>query len=136
MIKNILTLAVLAIIGWVIYATFYGKPEDIQLRNNLLNKSKELGQAVTDIFKSETKKVKSGEYEQVFGKLDETLDELKKVSKSNEQESEINRLSEEKARLEKSIKENQDNDVKLSEENKKLQNLTDDVVNLAKKIQE
>jgi hypothetical protein len=79
MIKNILTLAVLAIIGWVIYATFYGKPEDIQLRNNLLNKSKELGQAVTDIFKSETKKVKSGEYEQVFGKLDSEQYRDKKI---------------------------------------------------------
>ena len=135
MIKNILTLLFLAIIGWVIYVSFYGKPEDIQLRNNLLSKGKELGQAVGDIFKSETHKVKSGEYDKVFAKLDETLDELKKVSKNKDQDEEINRLSEEKERLEKSIKDNKGNHTKLSEENKKLQTLTDDIVNLTKKLQ-
>lgn len=135
MIKNLLYLLVLAVIGWVVYVSFFGKPDDIKLRNNLLNKGKELGMAVSDIFQSETKKVNSGEYKQVFSKLNETLDELKKASKNKEHDDEITRLSEEKERLEKSIKENEGNQTKLSEENKKLQILADDIVNLTKKIE-
>lgn len=135
MIKNLLYLLVLAVIGWVVYVSFFGKPDDIKLRNNLLNKGKELGMAVSDIFQSESKKVNSGEYEQVFNKLNETLDELKKASKNKEHDDEITRLSEEKERLEKSIKENEGNQTKLSEENKKLQILADDIVNLTKKIE-
>jgi predicted ribosome quality control (RQC) complex YloA/Tae2 family protein len=135
MIKNLLYLLVLAVIGWVVYVSFFGKPDDIKLRNNLLNKGKELGMAVSDIFQSETKKVNSGEYKQVFNKLNETLDELKKASKNKEHDDEITRLSEEKERLEKSIKENEGNQTKLSEENKKLQILADDIVNLTKKIE-
>ena len=135
MIKNLLYLLVLAVIGWVVYVSFFGKPDDIKLRNNLLNKGKELGMAVSDIFQSETKKVNSGEYKQVFNKLNEMLDELKKASKNKEHDDEITRLSEEKERLEKSIKENEGNQTKLSEENKKLQILADDIVNLTKKIE-
>lgn len=135
MIKNLLYLLVLAVIGWVVYVSFFGKPDDIKLRNNLLNKGKELGMAVSDIFQSESKKVNSGEYKQVFNKLNETLDELKKASKNKEHDDEITRLSEEKERLEKSIKENEGNQTKLSEENKKLQILADDIVNLTKKIE-
>jgi predicted ribosome quality control (RQC) complex YloA/Tae2 family protein len=135
MIKNLLYLLVLAVIGWVVYVSFFGKPDDIKLRNNLLSKGKELGMAVSDIFQSETKKVNSGEYKQVFNKLNETLDELKKASKNKEHDDEITRLSEEKERLEKSIKENEGNQTKLSEENKKLQILADDIVNLTKKIE-
>jgi predicted ribosome quality control (RQC) complex YloA/Tae2 family protein len=135
MIKNLIYLLVLAVIGWVVYVSFFGKPDDIKLRNNLLSKGKELGMAVSDIFQSETKKVNSGEYKQVFNKLNETLDELKKASKNKEHDDEITRLSEEKERLEKSIKENEGNQTKLSEENKKLQILADDIVNLTKKIE-
>jgi predicted ribosome quality control (RQC) complex YloA/Tae2 family protein len=135
MIKNLLYLLVLAVIGWVVYVSFFGKPDDIKLRNNLLSKGKDLGMAVSDIFQSETKKVNSGEYKQVFNKLNETLDELKKASKNKEHDDEITRLSEEKERLEKSIKENEGNQTKLSEENKKLQILADDIVNLTKKIE-
>jgi predicted ribosome quality control (RQC) complex YloA/Tae2 family protein len=135
MIKNLLYLLVLAVIGWVVYVSFFGKPDDIKLRNNLLSKGKELGMAVSDIFQSETKKVNSGEYKQVFNKLNETLDELKKASKNKEHDDEITRLSEEKERLEKSIKENEGNQTKLSEETKKLQILADDIVNLTKKIE-
>jgi predicted ribosome quality control (RQC) complex YloA/Tae2 family protein len=135
MIKNLLYLLVLAVIGWVVYVSFFGKPDDIKLRNNLLSKGKELGMAVSDIFQSETKKVNSGEYKQVFNKLNETLDELKKASKNKEHDDEITRLSEEKERLENSIKENEGNQTKLSEENKKLQILADDIVNLTKKIE-
>jgi predicted ribosome quality control (RQC) complex YloA/Tae2 family protein len=135
MIKNILYLLVIAVIGWVIYVSLYGKSDDIKLRNNLLEKGKELGLAVSDIFKSETKKVNSGDYDEVFSKLNETLDELKKASKNKEQNDEIARLSEEKERLEKSIKENEGNQEKLSVDHKKLQILADDIVTLTKKIE-
>lgn len=136
MLKKILAVLVVAIIIWVVYVSFYGKADDIRLRNNLLNKGKELGLAVGDIFKSESNKVKSGEYDKVFAKLDETLEELKKVSKNKEHQDELDRISEEKNRLEKSIRDNQGNHKKLSEENKKLQTLTDDIVSLTKKLQE
>jgi Na+-transporting NADH:ubiquinone oxidoreductase subunit NqrC len=136
MLKKIIALLVLALIAWVIFVTFYGNADDIQLRNKLLTKSKELGLAVGEIFKSETHKINSGEYDKVFAKLDETIVELKKASKSDEHDEEINRLSNEKERIEKSIREYQGNHSKLSEENKKLQNLTDDIVKLSKKIQE
>ena len=136
MLKKIIALLVLALIAWVIFVTFYGNADDIQLRNKLLTKSKELGLAVGEIFKSETHKINSGEYDKVFAKLDETIVELKKASKSDEHDEEINRLSNEKERIEKSIREYQGNHSKLSEENKKLQDLTDDIVKLSKKIQE
>jgi hypothetical protein len=136
MLKKILAVLVVAIIVWVVYVSINGQADDIRLRNNLLSKGKELGLAVGDIFKSESNKVKSGEYDKVFAKLDETLEELKKVSKNKEHQDEIDRISEEKNRLEKSIRYNQGNHKKLSEENKRLQTLADDIVSLTKKIQE
>ena len=93
MLKKILAVLVVAIIVWVVYVSINGQADDIRLRNNLLSKGKELGLAVGDIFKSESNKVKSGEYDKVFAKLDETLEELKKVSKNKEHQDEIDRIS-------------------------------------------
>lgn len=136
MLKKILAILVLVIVVWAVYVSFYGKPEDIQLRNNLLVKTKDLGLAVGEIFNSESRKIKSGEYDKLFTKLDETLDELRKVARDKDHHNEIKRLSEEKERLEKSIRENQENHNIISEEKKKLQTLADDIQTLSKKLQE
>lgn len=137
MFKNLIMFGILLIGGWVTYVSFFGKPEDIELRNRLFNKGKELGEVVTDIFKSESNKINAGEYDKIFKKLGETLDEIKKASKDKEKyNDEIKRLTDEKERLEKSVNENSQDETKLNEENKNLKKLADDILLLTKKIQE
>jgi hypothetical protein len=130
-------LLIVAIIGWVVYVSFFGKPEDIALRDRLLNKGKELGEVVSDIFKSESQKVKSGDYDQIFDKLGEALKNLKQADeKSKKYGDEINRLSDEKNRLEKIVKDNSGSESEMAENNKKLKKLADDIVILTNKMQE
>lgn len=130
-------LLIVAIIGWVVYVSFWGKPEDIALRDRLLNKGKELGEVVSDIFKSESQKIKSGDYDQIFDKLGDALKNLKQADeKSKKYGDEINRLSDEKNRLEKIIKNNSGSESEMAENNKKLKKLADDIVILTNKMQE
>lgn len=130
-------LLIVAIIGWVVYVSFWGKPEEIALRDRLLNKGKELGEVVSDIFKSESQKIKSGDYDQIFDKLGDALKNLKQADeKSKKYGDEINRLSDEKNRIEKIIKNNSGSESEMVENNKKLKKLADDIVILTNKMQE
>ena len=140
MIKNLVMLLIVALIGWIVYVTFFGKPEDIELRNKLLGTGKQFGQSVVDIFKSESGKVKDGTYDEVFKKLDGAIEQLKQADqKKGEYSNDIKRLTDEKQRLEKLIEQNKGVAGRgvdpNAENNENLKKLAQDIVDLTNKME-
>lgn len=105
MIKNLIMLLIVALVGWIVYTTFFGNKEDLERRNKLLGAAKQLGESVVDIFKSESGKVKDGTYSEILVKLDQAIDQLKQADQKGEHTDDLKKLLEEKARIEKQIEE-------------------------------
>ena len=134
MIKNLLYLIFLGLIIWGVYVSFFGNSKEIQLRNKLLNTGKEFGQSVVDVFQNEKEKMEDGDYDKVFSKLDDAIDNLKKADNVNgKYNSEIKEIEDQKTALKNNINNNQENS--NSEENeKKIKKLAEDIIKLSEKM--
>ena len=138
MIKNLLMLLIIALIGWVVYATFFGNQDDLERRNKLLGAAKELGESVADIFKSESEKVKDGTYSEILTKLDKAIGQLKEADDKGNYSDDLKKLLEEKARIEKQIEATKGTSargVDPQEQNTTdLKKLAEDIKNIADKM--
>lgn len=105
MIKNLIMLLIVALIGWVIYTTFFGNQEDLERRNKFLGAAKDLGKSVVDIFSSESEKMKDGTYSEILVKLDDAISQLRQADEKGEYKEDLKKLIDEKARIEKQIEE-------------------------------
>jgi hypothetical protein len=139
MFKNLLFLLFVVLIGWVAYASMFGNSNDIELRNKLLSSGKDFGQSVINIFKSESGKVKSGTYDEVFKNLNNAINQLKEANKDGKYTEQINKLNADKEKIEKSIQQNQNQQTKGSdpnaENNEKLKKLAEEIVSLSKEME-
>ena len=111
----------------------------IELRNKLLNTGKDFGQSVINIFKSESGKVKSGTYDEVFKNLNNAIEHLKKANKDGKYTDQINNLNAEKEKIEQSVQQNQNQQAKgtdlNAENNEKLKKLAEDIVSLTNEME-
>jgi hypothetical protein len=139
MFKNLLFLLFVVLIGWVAYVSMFGNNNDIELRNKLLNTGKDFGQSVINIFKSESGKVKSGTYDEVFKNLNNAIEHLKKANKDGKYTDQINNLNAEKEKIEQSVQQNQNQQAKgtdlNAENNEKLKKLAEDIVSLTNEME-
>ncbi len=139
MFKNLLFLLFVVLIGWVAYVSMFGNNNDLELRNKLLNTGKDFGQSVINIFKSESGKVKSGTYDEVFKNLNNAIEHLKKANKDGKYTDQINNLSAEKEQIEQSVQQNQNQQAKgtdpNAENNEKLKKLAEDIVSLTNEME-
>lgn len=124
----------MGLIIWGVYVSFFGNSKEIQLRNKLLNSGKDFGQSVVDVFQNEKEKMDDGNYDKVFSKLDDAIDNLKKADNVNGKfNSEIKEIEDQKITLKNKINENQDNS--NSEDNeKKIKKLAEDIIKLSEKM--
>ncbi len=134
MIKNLLYLILMGLIIWGVYVSFFGNSKEIQLRNKLLNTGKEFGQSVVDVFQNEKEKIEDGNYDKVFSKLDDAIDNLKKADNDNGKfNSEIKDIEDQKIALKNNINDNKEHS--NSEENeKKIKKLAEDIIILSEKM--
>lgn len=142
MLGRILSLLVVVVVGYIVYATFFGNDKDKAQRDNLIDAGKNVGQAIWGLFKHEKGKYDSGEYDKAISNISETLAGLKKANdmgddkaakRSNpEHAQKLKALEEEKKRLEALIvqekKQPSGNQAQLVEDLKKL---GDDISKLA-----
>ena len=67
--RRILSLAVMVIIGVLIYNSFYGKEEEKQEVQEITSELKDVGSMIKDLLKSEKEKFDSGKYDDIVDKL-------------------------------------------------------------------
>ncbi|MCH2043634.1 MAG: hypothetical protein MK212_05790 [Saprospiraceae bacterium] len=110
MIKNLIMLVIVALIGWMAYATFFGDKKDKDLRDDLINKAMGFGKSIGNIFSHESDKFEKGAYNDALDKMSEALNGLKQTSEDVEDVNEakkyadrVMKLKEDKERLEKMI---------------------------------
>lgn len=73
MIRSLFSLIVMAVIGWVIYASLFGTAEDKARRDNLFQGVKQTFSATKDIFNAEKDK---GTFTKTLQSVGKTLEEL------------------------------------------------------------
>ena len=121
MIKNLLFLVILILAGVVGQIYFFGKGEDRERAENVVNETKELGRSVGDFIKRQKDRYDDGEFDRLLRRIDKTIDKVKsKTSDTTKEE------SDELKELERELR--QIKPEKLSEENKeKLKQLLRDL---------
>lgn len=104
MIKNLITLVVVFLLGWLAYTQFFGTPEEKEQGRALIGSAKQTFGIVVDIFKSEGEKIQSGTYDDAINKLGSVLDDLRSADKKGDYKDRIAQLQTEKKRLEENLK--------------------------------
>lgn len=121
MIKSVLRLAVVLVIGILVYNYFLGTPEEKASAKNIGNKVLDIGKAGVGLLKDEYKKFRDGKYDKALDKVGNLLDKAKQ--KGGEYVNDIKDWEERKAawdqkkdELEKMMEGDED---KISEEDMK-----------------
>lgn len=106
--KNLISLIVVLLIGWVVYVTFFGTAEDKVLRDKLFSGVKDTGKTVGEIFKSEKGKYQKGMYDKEITQINtliETLSNNEEAAKKDgmDYSAELEELRARKERMEDMI---------------------------------
>jgi len=104
MIKNLITLVIFFLIGWLAYTQFFGTDKEKEQGQALIGSAKQTFGFVVDIFKSEGEKFQSGTYDDAINKLGKVLDDLRSADKKGDYKDRIAQLETEKTRLEEKLK--------------------------------
>ncbi|MBR9922698.1 MAG: hypothetical protein GYB31_17850 [Bacteroidetes bacterium] len=127
MIKSLIRLALVVVIGVLVYNYFLGSPSEKESASKIFNEVKEVGSSVADLLRSEKEKFDAGKYDTALEKVGGLFDKLKTGvdNLSSEQEGEISNLDAERKELEERLKdlESQGEDADSS----KTENLREDL---------
>lgn len=104
MIKNLITLVIFFVLGWLAYTQFFGTDKEKEQGKALIGSAKQTFGIVVDIFKSEGEKIQSGTYDDAINKLGKVLDDLRSADKKGDYNERIAQLETEKKRLEEDLK--------------------------------
>ncbi len=102
MIKSILKLAVLLIIGILVYNYFFGDADEKATSQKVFDEIKDVGTAVKDFVVDEHQRIKDGKYQKVWSKIDDALTSLEARVKNMDEKTieEYKELKRESKRLE------------------------------------
>ena len=111
MIKSILKIAVLLIVGILVYNYFYGDEAEKATSQKVFNEIKDVGVAVKDFVKDEHQRIKDGKYDKVLSKIEDTLTGLEAKVKNMDKETveEYKDLRKESKKLEEELKSKEEN---------------------------
>lgn len=133
--KSILYLVFMLLVGWVIYVSFFGQKNDLELRDKLLSTGKAFGESVIDVFKNETDKISNKDYQELMNKLDKSVAQLKEADQEqNQYQKEISEIELRKKEISDQIGHSQEEI--SSSQKEKLKNLAEDIVSLSSQMSE
>lgn len=133
--KSILYLVFMLLVGWVIYVSFFGQKNDLELRDKLLSTGKAFGESVIDVFKNETDKISNKDYQELMKKLDQSVAQLKEADlEQNQYQKEISEIELRKKEISDQIDHSQEEI--SSSQKEKLKNLAEDIVSLSSQMSE
>jgi uncharacterized protein YukE len=75
--KSLIQLAVVLIIGILVYNYFYGDEQEQQQSKAIFNEAKDLGASAWNLLKSEKEKLEQGKYDEALGKIGSLIDSLR-----------------------------------------------------------
>jgi chromosome segregation ATPase len=131
--KSILYLVFMLLVGWVIYVSFFGQKNDLELRDKLLSTGKAFGESVIDVFKNETDKISNKDYQELMKKLDQSVAQLKEADQEqNQYQKEISEIELRKKEISDQIDHSQEEI--SSSQKEKLKNLAEDIVSLSSQM--
>jgi len=131
--KSILYLIFMLLVGWVIYVSFFGQKNDLELRDKLLSTGKAFGESVIDVFKNETDKISNKDYQELMKKLDQSVAQLKEADlEQNQYQKEISEIELRKKEISDQIDHSQEEI--SSSQKEKLKNLAEDIVSLSSQM--
>lgn len=81
MIKSLFKLALILVVGILVYNYFLGNATEQQNAKEVFGKIKEVGVAVKDLVKSEKEKFDEGKYDEALDKIGGLFDDLKQKAK-------------------------------------------------------
>ncbi len=123
------------LVGWVIYVSFFGQKNDLELRDKLLSTGKAFGESVIDVFKNETDKISNKDYQELMKKLDQSVAQLKEADQEqNQYQKEISEIELRKKEISDQIGHSQEEI--SSSQKEKLKNLAEDIVSLSSQMSE
>lgn len=121
------------LVGWVIYVSFFGQKNDLELRDKLLSTGKAFGESVIDVFKNETDKISNKDYQELMKKLDQSVAQLKEADlEQNQYQKEISEIELRKKEISDQIGNSQEEI--SSSQKEKLKNLAEDIVSLSSQM--
>ena len=100
MLGTIIKLIIVFTIGWLIYANFFGTPEEKQIAGNITSSFKGLASGITSAIKNEVDK---GTFTTAFNKTSEAIASLKEGDAEGKFAAKIAELQAEKERLESQV---------------------------------
>ena len=121
MIKRVLKLAVLLLLGWIVYVQFWGTTDQKALRKQMFDGVKKTGKSIGDIAKSEKGKFKDVSFKDALSKVGTSIDNLRENSKERSAnfKDKVNKLSEKKKGLDnllEKLKLKKDSEITADEE--------------------
>ncbi len=82
MLRKILKIAVLLVLGWILYVQFWGTTEQKTARKTLFENVKKTGKSLGEIAKTEREKLRGKSFKEALGKVGESIDKLKDDTKN------------------------------------------------------
>lgn len=145
--RTLLKLALLLIVGVLVYNYFMGSEEEKATSEKVFRQVKEVGQSIGELIKTERQKFQDGKYDQAFEKLGDAYEKLKgKVDQEDTREEKAileklekqkEALEQEKDRLERELaRENPDEKVvkRSPSFEEELQQLVDETSRLLDRV--
>ena len=145
--RSLIKLALLLIVGVLVYNYFLGSEEEKATSEKVFKQVKEVGRSIGDLISNERQKFKDGKYDQAFDKLGDAYEKLKgRVDQEDTKEEKLDleklkkqkeEFEQEKQKIEDELdKENPDEDVlrKSPSFEKELQDLVDETGRLLDRV--
>lgn len=107
MIKNLIKLAVILIIGVLIYNYFLGTPEEKKTSQKIFGEMKDVAVGIKDLVKSEREKFDDGKYDKAVDEVGDLLSRLKSNAKDFDEKyvSRIDELEKKRQQLREDLSE-------------------------------
>ena len=105
MIKKLIKLAVILIIGVLVYNYFLGTPDEKETSRRIFSEVKDVAVGVKDLVKSEKEKFDAGKYDDALEKVGNVLSKLKSTARDIDQKyvPKIDDLNERRQKLRKAL---------------------------------
>ncbi|MBK7870172.1 MAG: hypothetical protein IPJ74_05525 [Saprospiraceae bacterium] len=105
--KSLIKLAILLIIGILVYNYFFGSQEEKETSKKIFGEVRDLGKATWDLLRSEKQKFNDGKYDEAVDKVGGLLDKLRGHAETIENNKDliarINELEQDRKALERDI---------------------------------
>lgn len=105
--KSLIKLAILLIIGILVYNYFFGSQEEKETSKKIFGEVRDLGKATWDLLRSEKQKFNDGKYDEAVDKVGGLLDKLRGHAETIENNKDliarINELEQDRKTLERDI---------------------------------